>query len=335
MSPHWRHYRRYLQKHTALLVNALRRSFELKVVQDNKSLIAESTILLFGCLRNEAVRVPYFLDYHRALGVGHFLLVDNASTDGFLDVVSSQHDVSVWHTTGSYRAARFGADWLNYLRNRYGCGHWCLTLDPDEFLVYPFIGQRNIFHLTRFLELTGAESLYCRMVDMYADGAVSTARLETGQDPLGVCPWFDPTGYEVLSNWKGDAIRGGPRGRLFFATDPAQAPNLVKVPLIRWRRGYAYRSSAHRAVPYRLNQYNKALQPTGALLHFKFVSSFGPKVIEELDRQQHYGRQHESYAAHGDPANINFWHPGSVRYEGWQNLEAAGLLTRGAWTGAG
>jgi hypothetical protein len=297
--------------------------------------IAKSNILLFSCLRNEAVRIPYFLDYHRALGVGHFLLVDNASTDNLMDVVSGQNDVSVWHTTASFRAARFGLDWLTYLRNRHGCGHWCLTLDPDEFLVYPFIGQRDLFHLTRFLEATGAESLYCRMIDMYADGAVSAARLEAGQNPLEVCPWFDPTGYEVLSTWRGETVHGGPRRRLFFKADPGQCPNLVKVPLIRWRRGYAYKSCAHRAMPYRLNWYNKANQPTGALLHFKLVSSFAPKVMEELVRQQHYGRQHSCYATHGDPAIVNFWHPGSVRYEGWQSLEAAGLLTRGAWTSSG
>jgi hypothetical protein len=169
------------------------------------------------------------------------------------------------------------------------------------------------------------------MIDMYANGAVSAARVEAGQNPLDVCPWFDPTGYEVLSDWKGDRVRGGPRKRLFSGADPAQSPNLVKAPLIRWRRGYAYVSSAHRAVPYRLNWYDKAVQPTGALLHFKFVSSFSQKVAEELHRRQHSGTVYESYAVHGDPADTNFWHPGSMRYDGWQSLEAVGLMSRGRW----
>lgn len=39
-------------------------------------------ILLFSTLRNERVRLPYFLRYYRDLGVNHFLIVDNDSEDG-------------------------------------------------------------------------------------------------------------------------------------------------------------------------------------------------------------------------------------------------------------
>ncbi len=55
---------------------------ELKAVQDHTRRIESGDILLFACLRNEVIRIPYFLDYYRRAGVDHFLIVDNGSTDG-------------------------------------------------------------------------------------------------------------------------------------------------------------------------------------------------------------------------------------------------------------
>jgi hypothetical protein len=327
---HFRQKLRSIKKQAGQYFNAWRHSAELTRVQDNTGRISNNTILLITCIRNEAIRLPYFLDYHRALGVGHFLLVDNNSTDNLYHA-TRHSDVSVWHTTASYKRARYGTHWTNYLRNQYGYGHWCLTLDPDELIVYPFVGERGLSELCAFLESTGAESLHCRMIDMYARGPVSSATLKAGQNPLEVCPWFDAAGYDMRASWKGLQMRGGARSRLFFKVDQSQAPNLVKVPLIRWRRGYAYVSSTHGAVPHRLNSYDEVVHPTGVLLHFKLTSNFAPKIAEELLRHQYYGKVHAAYAAQGDPANIDFWYPGSARYTGWQSLEAVGLLQRGSW----
>ena len=46
-------------------------------------------------VRNEIVRLPYFLDYYRRLGAGHFLVVDNGSDDGTHEYLADQPDVSV------------------------------------------------------------------------------------------------------------------------------------------------------------------------------------------------------------------------------------------------
>ena len=51
------------------------------------------------------------LDHHRKLGVRHFLIVDNASTDGTAQLLD-QPDISLWTTSASYKASRFGMDWL-------------------------------------------------------------------------------------------------------------------------------------------------------------------------------------------------------------------------------
>jgi hypothetical protein len=116
---------------------------DLKLVHDNTSALRSSDVLLVTCQRNELVRLPYFFDYYRNLGVNHFLIIDNDSTDGFAEWIRQFEDCSVWHTTASYLESGFGMRWCNYLLSRYGHGHLCVTVDPDEFLVFPRMGSHS------------------------------------------------------------------------------------------------------------------------------------------------------------------------------------------------
>ena len=130
----WTSYRLRTQR-CRWLFRAIRKRRELRSIADRTDTIKKSDILLFSTQRNEHVRLPYFLKYYREQGVNHFLIVDNDSNDGSLEYLAEQPDVSVWHSRKSYKRSRFGVDWLNWLQMRYGHNHWCLTVDPDEFLI--------------------------------------------------------------------------------------------------------------------------------------------------------------------------------------------------------
>lgn len=82
------------------LFRAFRKRRELKVVERRTAQIQPRDVLVFATLRNERVRLPYFLDYYRALGINHFLIVDNDSDDGSREYLADQPDVSIWTTTG-------------------------------------------------------------------------------------------------------------------------------------------------------------------------------------------------------------------------------------------
>ena len=131
---------------------ALKHSSELELRQDHLDNIGSDAIILFSVMKNEARRLPYFLSYYRKLGVDHFIFVDNNSTDEFAHYVSGQKDISTFYTSASYKNSHFGVHWLNYLLSRYGSGHWCLTCDPDEFLVYPKMDARRLRELTTHLD---------------------------------------------------------------------------------------------------------------------------------------------------------------------------------------
>ena len=64
------------------LVRAWRKSRALRVVADRTNAIAPQDVLCFCTLRNEKVRLKYFLSYYRDRGISHFLFVDNDSNDG-------------------------------------------------------------------------------------------------------------------------------------------------------------------------------------------------------------------------------------------------------------
>lgn len=306
---------------------------QLTLVQDNMGSVGPSDILLVACLRNECIRMARFADYYRALGVDHFLLIDNDSDDGFMDWAAGQKDVSVWHTRASYKASNFGMLWCNDILRRHACKHWCVVVDPDEFLVYPNMETRSLRILTQFLDDDKRPCMHALTIDAYSDKPLVDAVLEEGADPFEVCPFFDRDGYISSGGWgNGTWVRGGPRLRAHFRDNPYEAPALNKIPLIRWRRYYHYRMSMHDAWPRRLNRahHPEQVSVTGALFHFKFVASLRDKAAEEQRRNEHYagGREYARYRK--GPAE--FYEPGlSVRYEGPDQLVKLGLMSAANW----
>ncbi|MBK4214440.1 glycosyltransferase family 2 protein [Paracoccus caeni] len=320
-----------------LLARAIRRRRALTPVVDRTANIRRDDILAFVTLRNERVRLPYFLDYYRKLGINHFLFVDNASDDDSGRYLSRQPDVSLWHTDVSYKRARFGMDWINWLLWRHGHRHWCLTIDPDEFLVYPHSDTRPLGALTSWLQAIGQRSFPAMLLDMYPKGAIDDHPYQEGQDPFEIACWFDPANYTIQKNrhlgnlW----IQGGPRTRTFFANDPVASPALNKIPLVRWNRRYVYVSSTHALLPRGLNivyDEDGGERPSGCLLHAKFLSTFVEKSAEELDRRQHYADSQEYRAYHhGLQSDLQLWCPESREYRDWRQLEELGLISRGNW----
>ncbi|MBD3679469.1 MAG: glycosyltransferase family 2 protein [Rhodobacteraceae bacterium] len=318
-------------------IRAIRKRRELRRVTDRTGTIRPEHVLLFATLRNERVRLPYFLDYYRKLGVSHFLIVDNGSDDGSRDYLREQLDVSLWETEASYKRARFGADWMNWLLSRHGHGHWCLTVDVDEFFVYPFCDTRPIRALTDWLDASSIRSFGAMLLDMYPEGAVDDEPYREGQDPLEIASWFDAGNYTIEKNprygnlW----IQGGARARAFFPETPERAPALNKIPLVKWQRGYTYVSSTHMLLPRGLNNtYDEwgGEKASGCLLHAKFLDNFMLKSVEEIERNEHFARSKE-YKAYLARLNETptLWHKWSERYANWQQLDALGLMSRGNW----
>ncbi|MEM7240712.1 MAG: glycosyltransferase family 2 protein [Pseudomonadota bacterium] len=310
---------------------------DLSVVKKRIANVPAHAVLLFSVIRNERQRLPFFLDYYRKLGVQHFCFIDNQSEDDTQSYLVDQPDVSVWNAQGSYRRAAYGVHWLNCLMGRYGKGHWCLTVDADEFFVYPHCDNRPIQALTDWLDAQGLPSFGTILLDLYSDRDISETVCVEGESPINAAPYFDGGNYSVSYNpkYRNIWLQGGPRQRVFFSGKPEQAPSLNKIPLVKWRRGYVYMHSTHHLLPAKLNltyAQEGGQKASGALLHTKFTQSFLEKVSEEETRQMHYkgSQEYKLYAQavdRGTPLHTE----NSIRFKDWRQLQSLGLVSQAGW----
>ena len=332
----WQSYRLRLRRRRWRL-RAFRKSRELRNVVNRTDQIKPNDVLLFCTLRNENIRLEYFLKYYRSIGVDHFFFVDNDSDDGSVQYLAGQKDASVWSTPASYKSARFGADWLNYLQMKYAHDHWILVVDVDEFFIYPFCDTRPLHALTDWLDATDVRSFGAMLLDMYPKGPIETYNYTSGDNPLEIANWFDSGNYTYKKNkllgnlW----IQGGPRARAFFPDTPIDAPALNKIPLIKWRRDYTFDSSTHTVLPRGLNlvyEQSGGEKASGMLLHTKFLNTFADKAAQEVQRNQHYAgsREYSAYV-NGMSDDLDLWCNWSERYINWRQLEVLGLMSKGHW----
>jgi hypothetical protein len=228
-------------------------------------------------------------------------------------------------------------DWLMHLLRRHGREKWCLTVDVDEFLVFPFCETRPLRALTDWLDSSGTRTFSAMLLDMYPKGAMHEQPYREGQNPFEIAQYFDSGNYSIRRNpglrnlW----IQGGPRARLYFTEDPKEAPAMNKIPLVKWDPSYAYVSSTHMMLPRGLNLvYEEAggEKPSGCLLHAKFLDTFAAKAEEELRRGQHYAESQE-YRAYreGITRERDLWCNWSEKYINWRQLETLGLMSKGNW----
>ncbi|MGE3865619.1 MAG: glycosyltransferase family 2 protein [Hyphomonadaceae bacterium] len=328
----WRLFWDFAVERLKLEIKRVLQASRLHAVTVREAALAKAQFVLITTLRNETLRLPYFLEYYRKLGIEHFIIVDNESDDDVQDLVRPMTDVSIWSAKGSFKKARYGVVWMNHLLSKYCAGKWILNVDVDEFLVFLDQDEQGLPALARRLEGQGVRGLATFMLDMYSDRPVAENLYRPGQDPLEVCPFFDAYGYveTVESPLSVKFVRGGPRSRVFVSR-PQDSPWLQKTVFIKWKRHFAFiQGSATLVWPPNLADpaYADQRGMPSALLHFKFLSEFFEKVAEEQARQQHcpdYGH-YQATIDEGKP--LSFMFEGSRRYRDWTSLEEVGLLSR-------
>jgi hypothetical protein len=320
-----------------LLLRAMQKRDELTPTMNRTERISASDILLFSTVRNEVLRLPFFLQHYRDIGVSHFLFVDNGSDDGTDTYLKEQPDVSLWSTRDSYKDSRFGVDWLAWLRIKFAHGHWCLTVDADEILIYPDWDSRPLRELTDWLDHRSIPAFGAMMLEMYPKGQTDQTPYHSDQDPTEILTWFDATGYWKERQWPlGNLwMQGGARARVFFADNPERAPTLNKLPLVKWNRRYACVNSTHSMLPRRLNfLYDgpQSSQLCGVLLHTKFIHTIADKSLEEQKRAEHFhnGALFDQYYEQLSKSP-DLWCAQSARYNGWRQLVELGLMSDGDW----
>jgi hypothetical protein len=317
-------------------------------------------IRLFAKIRNEAERLPFFLNYYRKLGVNRFFLIDNCSEDPTVEFLRQNDDCHIFSTDQKMAVSRAGMDWIEPLLAQYGKDRWCLIVDADELLVYANCEELPLAQLCRKLDARNENALPCVMLDMYPKGNIESIAYHATQSFIEASPYFDRSGYRILpSDMNMPRIVGGPRMRIFYPKlldrsivartrrrvihyvsqltkdrklpvlgklKPHPGPPLLnKVPLVRWNENLSFAPAAHflRGRDARLSS------ARGALLHFKFLGGFDRRVKEEISRRAYFwgGEEYRQYfdrIRRGD--EIDFTCELSTRYNGSGQLLELGLI---------
>ena len=250
---------------------------------DNRAIpTTPGEIRCFVGIKNERIRLPYFLRYYRQLGVDRFFFIDNGSSDNSIAYLTEQDDCHCFHSEGSHFADNIWPPrWLNTLLNVFGCGYWCVCVDADELLVYPHCETLQLRKFCAYLDLAQSEAVAALMLDMYGGGPIANAKYQEGQSFLRTSRYFDSeVGWTnpVPDSCPPEQTFGGVRERAFWTGKYKHTlpPCISKVPVVRWQRGVEYKVAQHFISNVRLSE----LRAT--LLHFKFLTGFQTGTTNSL-----------------------------------------------------
>jgi len=302
----------------------------LEAVSNTQVAIGTDDVLAVIGLRDELARLPHVLAHHRRLGVDRFLVVDNGSTDGSLEYLAEQQDVTLWRTEASYRGANCGAVWWDLVLRRHSHGNWCLIIDADEYFVFPDWEHRSLPELCEELDAHGATCYPAVFLDMYGQGPLSESVIESDCDLLETFPYFDRNWYRMRRAFAGPRRNlvnhwGGVRARI-FGDRALDSYLLDKIPLFRHRAGDVLLSGNH----WTDRPGAEIADGRGVLLHFKYDAGFAALIAREVDRGEHagaaraYRRIADELDVVGDPQLFDPVH--SVRLDSSEQLLRFGIM---------
>lgn len=297
--------------------------------------IGDDVVLAVLKARNEAWRLPFWLAYHRWIGVDHFVVFDNQSTDATEDLLAGCDDVTLINASGEFRGPRGYREWIRIVLRSSPPGRWHLILDADELFVAAPWRRGGLRTTLSALDAENADVASALMVDCYPESFASEGTV-AATVPWLRAPWFDPGPYGRWRPWrrKVSPKYAGVRERLFWPNWRFQKwlprflrkklkiespPYIVKWPLLKHSsaslRGLHETHSRHRPSSY----FN--------LLHYKFDVDFLRKIQTATQEGQYYraSAEYKKYAATLVDGGLQIRTAGSLRFSGLASLQSARL----------
>ncbi|MBV8978154.1 MAG: glycosyltransferase family 2 protein [Alphaproteobacteria bacterium] len=284
--------------------------------------------ILISVVRNEMALIGEYFEHYRRAGIRRFVIIDNDSTDGTLEYVSSQPDTDVYsHADQFSTAGKQG--WINRIILRYGHARWYLIADADEHIVFDGIESHGFGDLVQRLESQGRRLARGMLIDMYGDRPLS--QLPGACDNLRLQHrFFDKGPYAEVRRTEMMSCRGGVRRRVFSRLDAEFDPELTKYPLLKLDREeyfasphYVWPPSPHLADPCLLG-----------ILHYKFTENLSQKAADAVARKQYWNQSAEYSvyeAAFARTPELVLKSAESAEYEDSKSISSLGLIQPIHW----
>ena len=275
-------------------------------------------------VRNGAFYLESFIEHHRRLGIEHFVVLDNGSSDDTLPYLRRQDDVTLLRTAVPYKT--YENLMKRYLVRRYSTAKWNLFVDIDELFDYPGSDRLDLRGFLGYLEHHGHTAVAAQMLDLFPAGPIAATPADVGADIGAAFPYFDISDiskrpYEFDTDPASTLTyhRGGIRRTVFGSEN-----GLTKAPLI------FLDDRIETFVAWHHVRRADFADVTGVIRHYPFNRAFHEKA-EEAARSGRYGlgasHEYRAYwAVLADEPELTLRRANARRYEGVDQLLELGFL---------
>lgn len=293
---------------------------------------APGDVVLIALVRDGSYYLDVFFDHYRALGIRHFVFVDNGSCDETLTRLKQEPGVAVLQSTLPWGS--FENDFRTAAARRYGQDRWCLIVDMDEIFDFEGRFEIGLAGLTQYLDSQGYTGVMAQMLEMFPKAPLRDVATLPYRDVLEQFSQCDlsainaqayesaETGlaYFLQQNASAKAappiLFGGIRGKVF-----GENCCLSKHPLIFVGPGVGPAVHPHASTGLRL-------APMTALIkHYKFANdSFGRDQKSQASASIAHGEDRLRLAALRQKSDLSLWSETAQAYPGISGLQQQKFL---------
>lgn len=273
--------------------------------------------ILICAVKNDLNKIKAQIDHHRKIGIKHFAYIDNMSSDGTLEWLNEQNDISLFVAEEYFNDSRKFA-WRRQVMDVFGYERWYIVLDSDEFLCYPGIEEIPIGGYIDYLEDKQICSLMTPMIDMYSKSDLFI--MDDSKSFFDEYCYFDADSYTQYRYGEEVAVGGGPRTRLL-----GQKFKLSKYSMLK--ACSATIMGNHTVYPEYLRPVKEQKGAKAFLLHYKFLPDDIIKYREmvKTGKYDYYGNENvklskKAFDAYAQVEEKNFIYEGSQKLNSSMDL---------------
>lgn len=252
--------------------------------------LGDNDVAMVCLIRNGIYYLDTLLSHHRALGVKHFLFIDNGSDDGTREYLAREQGVTV--ISNLLPVAQYENDMRAEIARQIINGGWFLFLDSDELLDLPHSEGRDISDYIAYSNEIGATCVIAQRLDMYAANPLAETEAWSYANSVEHFDRFSEYGIQeydyhdtenvdvwwflssnVATNPDIKLKFGGIRGEVF-----GENCGLTIHPLVKNVPGIDLRPHPHFASRVTCADF------TGLVRHYKFAGAFLSREREQVAR---------------------------------------------------
>lgn len=321
-----------LRRRSRDLVSRIRFRYETRVLSgDPRVRLADDECCAVMLMKDGAWFIPQLLAHHRTIGVTHFLVIDNGSTDGTQKLLAQEPDVTVVENrlpVGEYEVLM-----RSRLPRRFVTGGWFLVVDSDEMFDPPPGCGGRVGPLLRYMESEGHTAMLAHALDMFSREPATVTAGWNFAEALERLDWYslgqlqridylDPA-FPLHSYVRDNILcspqhfwRGGMRLEVF-----GEAPILTRHNLVRNAPGVAPPGHVHAVSKVRVSDV------TAAFRHYKFAGDYIVRDRKQVEaRIWAHGEDAQRAKLYVQPGGFAIRTATDRNYQGGDDLLAAGFI---------